>query len=119
MVNAPSTNPATATAPLRFSVLGPLSAEAGGRALALGPLKQRVVLAALLCHPNSPVSVELLTEAVWDDDPPRTARKNLQLYVSALRRTLAEAGAGRRLSLRPGGYVLQLAEAELDRKSVV
>ena len=114
MVNAPSTNPATATAPLRFSVLGPLSAEAGGRALALGPLKQRVVLAALLCHPNSPVSVELLTEAVWDDDPPRTARKNLQLYVSALRRTLAEAGAGRRLSLRPGGYVLQLAEAELD-----
>jgi DNA-binding SARP family transcriptional activator len=102
------------TSVLRFSVLGPLSAEAEGRPLELGPLKQRAVLAALLCQPNTPLSVDLLTEAVWADDPPRTARKNLQMYISTLRRIFADAGCGERLSLRPGGYVLHVAKAELD-----
>lgn len=104
------------TAPeiLRFSVLGPVSAEAAGRALPLGPLKQRVVLAVLLCQPNTPVSVDVLTEAVWGDDPPRTARKNLQSYVSTLRKTLAEAGAADRISLRPGGYRITVDASELD-----
>lgn len=99
---------------VRFSVLGPLSAEAQGRTLPLGPLKQRLVLAMLLCHPNAVVSVELLTEAVWEDDPPRTARKNLQAYVGALRKLLLDAGAGERIVSRPGGYLLRLAESELD-----
>ncbi|MEW1648877.1 BTAD domain-containing putative transcriptional regulator [Streptomyces sp. NPDC091219] len=114
MVHTTPPNPTTVTSPLRFSVLGPLSAEVDGHALPLGPLKQRVVLAALLCHANSPVSVALLTKAVWDDDPPRTARKNLQLYVSALRKTLALAGTGDRISLHCGGYVLRVAASELD-----
>ena len=101
---------------LRFSVLGPLSAEADGRPLALGPLKQRLVLAMLLCRPGVVVSVDLLTEALWADEPPRTARKNLQVYVSALRKTLAEASAGAddRLLLRPGGYLMRPGESELD-----
>ncbi|MFH7336764.1 BTAD domain-containing putative transcriptional regulator [Streptomyces sp. KHY 26] len=82
--------------------------------MSLGPLKQRLVLAMLLCRANALVSVDLLTEAVWDGEPPRTARKNLQVYVSALRKILAEAGAGDRLAHRPGGYVLRLGEGELD-----
>ncbi|MET9913380.1 BTAD domain-containing putative transcriptional regulator [Streptomyces sp. NPDC006476] len=97
-----------------FSILGPLSAEVRGRTLQLGPLKQRLVLAMLLCRPNVLVSVDVLTEAVWDDEPPRTARKNLQVYISALRKTLAEAGEGQRLISRPGGYLLKLADSELD-----
>lgn len=105
----------TPPASLRFSVLGPVSAEAAGRALPLGPLKQRVVLAVLLCQPNTPVSVDVLTDAVWGDDPPRTARKNLQVYVSTLRKTLAEAGAAAdRITLRPGGYRIAVDAAELD-----
>jgi DNA-binding SARP family transcriptional activator len=99
---------------LRFSVLGPLSVEADGRPLDLGPLKQRLVLAMLLCCPGAVVSVDLLTMAVWSDQPPRTARKNLQVYVSALRRTLAETGAEGRLLRRSGGYLLRPAESELD-----
>lgn len=65
--------------------------------LPLGPHKQQLVLAMLLCHPNAPGSVDMLTEAVWEDEPPRTARKNLQMYVSALRKLLAEAGEADRL----------------------
>lgn len=99
---------------LRFSILGHLSAEANGRALPLGPLKRRLVLALLLCHPGAVVSVDLLTETLWMDDPPRTARKNLQLYLSALRKSLVEVGAGERLVHRSGGYLLRVAESELD-----
>ncbi|MEU4496397.1 BTAD domain-containing putative transcriptional regulator [Streptomyces sp. NPDC023998] len=99
---------------VRFRVLGPLSADADGRVLPLGPHKQQLVLAMLLCRPNALVSVDLLTEAVWDDEPPRTARKNLQVYISALRKLLAEAGMGDRLVHRAGGYLLQLADADLD-----
>ncbi|GAB3125546.1 hypothetical protein GCM10027160_48340 [Streptomyces calidiresistens] len=93
-------------------MLGPLAAEYDGRPLALGPLKQRLVLATLLFRPGGAVSVDALAEAVWNDRPPRTARKNLQVYVSALRRVLAPAGE--RLVQAPGGYMLRIAESELD-----
>ena len=60
------------------------------------------------------VSVDLLMQTLWEDEPPRTARKNLQLYVSALRKSLVEVGAGERLVHRSGGYLLRVAESELD-----
>ncbi|MFE2298785.1 BTAD domain-containing putative transcriptional regulator [Streptomyces sp. NPDC059445] len=104
----------TAASPLlRLTLLGPLRATRGGVPLALGPLKQRLVLAVLLTRPNAPVSVEELTDAVWPDDPPRTARKNLQAYVSTLRRVLDPDDLGR-LSHGPGGYVLHLTAQECD-----
>ena len=100
---------------LRFSLLGPLTVHRGSRALHLGPFKQRVMLATLLASPNSPVSVEELTDAVWPEKPPRTARKNLQVYVSALRALLTEDGQDRpRLTHTSGGYVLRVAADELD-----
>ncbi|MFJ8163706.1 BTAD domain-containing putative transcriptional regulator [Streptomyces sp. NPDC096136] len=111
----PSAQPAASPGTLRFSLLGPLTVHRDGRALPLGPLKQRVVLATLLGSANSPVSVDALTDAVWQEDPPRTARKNLQVYVSALRTLLADDGADRpRLTHTGGGYVLRVAEDELD-----
>ncbi|KIF04429.1 AfsR family transcriptional regulator, partial [Streptomyces sp. RSD-27] len=111
----PSAQPAASPGTLRFSLLGPLTVHRDGRALPLGPLKQRIVLATLLGCANSPVSVDALTDAVWQEDPPRTARKNLQVYVSALRTLLADDGADRpRLTHTGGGYVLRVAEDEAD-----
>ncbi|MEU3049138.1 BTAD domain-containing putative transcriptional regulator [Streptomyces sp. NPDC006984] len=100
--------------PLRFTVLGPLTARCGRASLPLGPLKQRLVLAMLLCNPDRPVPVGTLTQALWEDAPPRTARKNLQVYVSTLRGVLADAGAGDRLTHQAGGYRLRLGEDEVD-----
>ncbi|NBM16156.1 AfsR/SARP family transcriptional regulator [Streptomyces sp. GC420] len=105
---------------VRFSLLGPLSAHLDGVPLPLGPFKQRVVLAMLLSRPGTPVPVDTLTDAVWPETPPRTARKNLQVYVSSLRTLLgpgtgAAGGPGReRLVHDCGGYVLRVAEEELD-----
>ncbi|WP_431782472.1 BTAD domain-containing putative transcriptional regulator [Streptomyces chumphonensis] len=106
--------PARPPVALRFTVLGPLTARCGGTSLSLGPLKQRLVLAMLLCSPNRAVPVSTLTEAVWEDAPPRTARKNLQVYVSTLRGILADAGAGDRLTHQAGGYHLSLGPDEVD-----
>ncbi len=78
---------------MRFSLLGPLTARIDGREVPLGPRKQRLVLATLLARPNTPVPVDVLTDVVWPDDPPRTARKNLQVYVSAARALIGPAGS--------------------------
>ncbi|WNF27126.1 BTAD domain-containing putative transcriptional regulator [Streptomyces sp. C11-1] len=102
---------------VHVSLLGPLTARTGdGRELPLGPRKQRLVLATLLARPNTPVPVDVLTDAVWPDDPPRTARKNLQVYVSAARTLLGPAGEdGRdRVVHGCGGYLLRIGEGELD-----
>ncbi|QES04596.1 AfsR family transcriptional regulator [Streptomyces venezuelae] len=111
----PSAQPVASPGALRFSLLGPLAVHRDERALPLGPLKQRVVLATLLGSVNSPVSVDALTEAIWPEEPPRTARKNIQVYVSALRALLADDDLERpRLRHTGGGYVLRVAEDELD-----
>ncbi|WP_338498212.1 BTAD domain-containing putative transcriptional regulator [Streptomyces sp. SJL17-4] len=115
---SPSAQPAASPGALRFSVLGPLTVHRGERELPLGPLKQRMVLATLLGAVNSPVSVDALTEAVWPEEPPRTARKNIQVYVSALRALFGQddrdARDRPRLTHTGGGYVLRVTEEELD-----
>lgn len=99
-----------------FSLLGPLSAVSDGRPLPLGPRKQRLVLATLLSRPNTPVQVDVLTDVVWPEGPPRTARKNLQVYVSAARALFgAVDGDDRgRVVHDCGGYRLRVEEGELD-----
>ncbi|MEV5953916.1 BTAD domain-containing putative transcriptional regulator [Streptomyces sp. NPDC051987] len=97
-------------------MLGPLSVAHGGAdgPRSVGPLKQRVLLAMLLCRPNTVVRIDVLTDALWEAEPPRTARKNIQVYVWALRKLLADVGAGGRLVRHTGGYLLSVGDEELD-----
>ncbi|MFI6847695.1 winged helix-turn-helix domain-containing protein [Kitasatospora sp. NBC_00085] len=99
-----------------FGILGPLQVLENGGPVDPGSRKQQILLVALLCHANTRVSFDSLVEALWDDAPPRTARKNIQVYVSALRRLVgAEPGSGAsRISHQSGGYVLHAAAGELD-----
>ena len=59
---------------------------------------------------NQVVSSEHLIDELWADEPPATAMKTLQVYVSQLRK---ELGA-ERLVTRPPGYLLHVREGELD-----
>jgi DNA-binding SARP family transcriptional activator/class 3 adenylate cyclase len=95
---------------MEFRVLGPLEASSEGRLLDLGGAKQRALLAVLLLEANSVVSTGRLTEALWEDDPPETAQKALQVHVSGLRKVL---GKDRVVTKEPG-YLLRVAEDELD-----
>lgn len=97
-----------------FRILGPLEAQASGGPIALGPFKQRVALALMLCNANRIAPVGLLVEALWGDRPPCTAHKNLQVYISNLRRLLFAGRQTSPLAYHAPGYQITLSPAELD-----
>lgn len=95
-----------------FAVLGPLTASADDAEIPLSSAVHRAVLAMLLLHANRPVSAAALAEAIWDVDPPTTARASLQNHVMRLRRALGPAGA--RVLTRSPGYLIKIWDGELD-----
>jgi predicted ATPase len=95
---------------VEFRILGPLEVMENGQALELGAQKQRALLAMLLLHANEVVSSDRLIEALWEDEPPETAQKALQVYVSQLRKLLGRE----KLETKAPGYRLRVQEGELD-----
>jgi DNA-binding SARP family transcriptional activator len=93
-----------------FRILGPLEVLENGEVLDLGGQKQRALLAMLLLHANEVVSQDRLIEALWEDEPPETGKKALQVYVSQLRKALGRD----RLVTKSPGYVLHVANGEFD-----
>ena len=88
-------------------VVGPLRAKVGGP-------REHVVLAVLALNVNRVTSIEHLIDAVWGEQPPSTARGQIQGCVSALRKLFSEAGRPDAIDTRPVGYVLNLDPADLD-----
>src|SRR4051812_16759463 len=95
---------------MEFRVLGPLEAIKDGQALELGGQKQRTLLAVLVLEANRVVSRGRLIEALWEEEPPETALKALQVHVSQLRKLLGKE----RLQTRAPGYLLRIEPDELD-----
>jgi len=83
-----------------------------GRLVALGAPKQRAVLAMLALEAGRTLSADRLAEGLWGEQPPSSAPKMVQLYVSHLRRLLD--GNGAKIVTHGRGYELQLADGEVD-----
>jgi DNA-binding SARP family transcriptional activator len=99
---------------LEIRLLGPVEARVGGRPLALLGAKQRALLAMLALDANRVVSLERLVDGLWGDRPPASAAKNLQLYVSQLRRLLSGEGGDAAIATRGRGYELQVESDAVD-----
>ena len=100
-------NVVTVGAQLELGILGPFEVRVDGQqALGLGGPRQRALLALLVLHANEAVSVDRLIDALWEESPPPTAVHTVQVFISRLRATLAEAND--RLVTRSGGYSLEL-----------
>jgi DNA-binding SARP family transcriptional activator len=97
-----------------FRILGPLEMLAGSRRLELGGSRQQIVLAMLLLNANGVVSVDRLEEAVYGEQPPPTARTQVMIAISALRRLLATCSDDATISRQAQGYVLQVGDGRLD-----
>ncbi|SFR05329.1 WD40 repeat [Lentzea waywayandensis] len=95
---------------MRFRVLGPIVVVAGEEETPLRSAKQRILLAMLVRHANTPVSPQRLIEALWEV-PPASAQENVRLYVYQLKRAL---GLGDRITREPAGYELRIDPGELD-----
>lgn len=99
---------------LHFGVLGSLRIQSGDVPVQVGPLRQRVALAILLCRANRVVPVSDISDAIWRTGAPRSAHKNVQVYISLLRGALFPSGDAERLVYTFPGYRIRLAPAELD-----
>lgn len=95
---------------MRFGILGPLSVTEAGEEISITAGRDRVVLAMLLLHAGRIVPPAELVEAVWEDDPPVTARGQVQTCVSRLRRLLPPG----MLFTDPAGYGISVADDESD-----
>lgn len=94
-----------------FGVLGPLTVRRTGVPLELGTPKARLLLAVLLSRPGRQVTGDALAEALWGEEQPKSAAKNVQTYVHRLRQRLGEPG---RIVTQGRGYVLRADRDELD-----
>jgi basic membrane lipoprotein Med (substrate-binding protein (PBP1-ABC) superfamily)/DNA-binding SARP family transcriptional activator len=99
---------------LQFRILGSLSVVGNGQVAALGPPKQRALLAILLTRVGEVVPVERLVELLWGMAAPRTAEHSIQIYISDLRRAFEPLGGSDRLVTRQPGYVLEVDPDSVD-----
>jgi DNA-binding SARP family transcriptional activator len=97
---------------MELQLLGPIEVRLGDRKLQLGARKQRALLAMLGLHVNTAVSTDRLVEGLWGEEPPPSAAKMVQLYVSQLRRVLDDNGAS--IVTHGRGYELRLQSDWVD-----
>jgi len=98
---------------MEFGILGPLEVRDGSGPVRVPGAKERALLADLLVNAGRVVSADRLVEDLWGEDPPGNPANTLQGRVSALRRALGPAGAGRVVT-RPPGYALEAGPEEVD-----
>ncbi|MGW7449081.1 BTAD domain-containing putative transcriptional regulator [Kitasatospora sp. NPDC054795] len=100
---------------MHFSLLGPLLVRVGDQERAVGGAKVRTLLAVLLLEPDRPVPQDRLRAALWGDHPPASASASLHNMLARLRTQLGDEH-GERLRSTPLGYLLKVAEGELDSR---
>ena len=96
---------------MEFAILGPLRVGGPDGPIDVGAPKQRALLAMLLlAHREDGVSTSRLIDVLWDEEPPATASKALQVHVSQLRRAV---GANT-IVTRASGYAIEVEPGQLD-----
>src|SRR5215475_12842794 len=95
---------------MQFRLLGPLQVVGDRAPLSLGQPKQRALLACLLFRRGRFASRDELVEALWGQQPPKSAVGSLHVYVHGLRRLLG----AERIQSRGMAYRIHLEPGELD-----
>lgn len=96
-----------------YRILGPLEVNGHAEPLPFAP-RQRIVLSMLLLEPNRVVAVDRLVDAVWDTTPPSTAKEQIRICVSSIRRRLTAGGVPNTIITRPPGYFIECTDENLD-----
>ena len=101
---------------MEFRILGPLEVVDGDRRIPLGGRKRRALLAMLILRRQQVVSVDELIDALWGDDPPKTAEHSVQVYVSELRKALGGMGEDGNVVVarHDPGYALDVPPSAID-----
>ena len=94
---------------MEYRILGPVEVGLDGPPFTVKGRKPRALLALLLLHRNETVPTEQLIDDLWGEKAPATAANTLQVYVSQLRKLVADA-----LVTEGPGYLLRVEPDELD-----
>ncbi|NUT93072.1 MAG: tetratricopeptide repeat protein [Saccharothrix sp.] len=97
---------------VEFRLLGPLEVLVDGRRVPLGGSRQDKLLAVLLLDQDRVVTPARLIDALWDEDPPETARKQVHNAIAAVRGRLGPARD--LLVTEGGGYRVDVAPDAVD-----
>ncbi|GAA4537521.1 AfsR/SARP family transcriptional regulator [Amycolatopsis samaneae] len=100
----------------RFRLLGPVQLVVGDRTVPIGGPGVRGLLALLALNANKVVGLDEIIDALWDHDPPATARTIVHGNVSHLRRVLrnVQGEHGARILTSPPGYLLVVDPLLID-----
>ncbi|GAA1674764.1 hypothetical protein GCM10009830_21550 [Glycomyces endophyticus] len=96
-----------------FGILGPLQLTWEGRPVALTGRTLPRLFAVLLLEPGTVIPLHRLVDAVWGEDPPATAKRQIQNTVATARGLLLRAGTSE-LETVGDGYRLRVRPEKLD-----
>ena len=99
---------------MRFGVLGPVALLDGAVNHELSSRNSRTLLAAFLLQAGKTVSTSELAWTLWGFDQPSHPRRATQLAVGRLRTVLERFGRAKLLQTQADGYLLQVADEEID-----
>ncbi|WDZ83442.1 AfsR/SARP family transcriptional regulator [Micromonospora cathayae] len=99
---------------IAFRVLGPLQVEGPTGPIRIPPGRQETILACLLMEAGRVVGTDRLLDLIWSEEPPDTARTQIQICVSRIRKSLAEAQVAASVVSRAPGYLLRTEDDAVD-----
>ncbi len=99
---------------MRFGILGPVEVTSDVGPVSIGQPRHRAVLGYLLLHRNRIRTLDQVADALWGGAEPASARAQVHVAVSGLRRALRAAGLPGVIGTQPAGYRLALGEDDLD-----
>ena len=99
---------------MKFQILGPLQVEVDSEPVELPGIRQQVIVATLLLNANRVVAMDRLLEAVYGEDQPPTARAQVQISISSIRRLFHSRARNKVITTSAHGYIIRLGDGELD-----
>lgn len=99
---------------MEFRILGPLEVSIDQQPVPILGVRQQTVLGMLLLGANRTVTIERLVDAAYGDDRPATARAQVQISMSTLRRLFAAHGRVDVIATRQHGYAINVPAQSLD-----
>lgn len=103
---------------MRYEVLGTIGLLNDDRILRVNARKIGTLLVILLSNAGRVVSTDQIVSEIWRDQVPGRAVAGVYVYISQIRKMIAELGGPEdRVHTTPHGYLLQLVDDEVDAHS--
>ncbi|MEU3308847.1 AfsR/SARP family transcriptional regulator [Nocardiopsis sp. NPDC006832] len=97
-----------------YRLLGPLSVMMQGKEVPIKGKRHKALMAVLLLEANNVVDIESLIDAMWGESPPMTAKSQVRICVSELRRRFSLSGEWAGIETHPSGYLLRVPDGTFD-----